>query len=554
MGDKYVIGLDYGSDSARAVIVNTHTGEILSSSVKEYPRWAEGLYCNPQANCWRQHPLDYLHVLEYTIRDVLSTCASSVASNVVGIGIDTTGTTSVFTDRAGVPLSLKKEFAENPDAMFILWKDHTAVREAEMINALCKIFETDFTMYSGGIYSSEWLWAKTLHILHESPEVAAAAYAVVEHCDWIPAVLTGVDDADKIVRSRCAAGHKALWNARWDGLPPKEFFRALHPGLVKFRYTAPTATADTPVGYLCPEWARRLGLNENVVVAAGAFDCHMGAVGANIQPHTLVRVIGTSACDVLVASYQEIGNRTIRGILGQVDGSVIPGMIGLEAGQASFGDVYAMLRRILEWPLRTLGGISSVDLEKACEKIIPALTVEAERIPLDESTLLATDWINGRRTPDTNQKVTGTLTGLTLSASAPLIFRALVEATAFGSRAIVDRFREEGVPINRIVGIGGIARKSPFVMQTMSDVLGMPIDVCRTDQACALGAAMFAATAAGLYPRVEEAAKAMDSGIACCYNPDPTRFKAYDRKYRDYLALCRFTEQLDESRIQIKSD
>jgi L-ribulokinase len=271
-------------------------------------------------------------------------------------------------------------------------------------------------------------------------------------------------------------------------------------------------------------------------------------VGANIQSGTLVRVIGTSACDVLVAPYEEVGDRTIRGILGQVDGSVVPGMVGLEAGQASFGDVYAMFRRILEWPLRNLSGFSDEDMEKACERILPALTAEAEKIPLEESTLLATDWINGRRTPDTNQKVTGTITGLTLSASAPLVFRALVEATAFGSRAIVERFREEGVHIERIVGIGGIAQKSPFVMQTMSDVLGMPIDVCRTNQACALGAAMFAATAAGLYPCVEAAARAMDSGILCSYDPNPAHYEDYDRKYRDYLALCRFTEQLDETR------
>ena len=548
MGNQYVIGLDYGSDSARAVVVDAHTGEVLSTSVKAYPRWTAGLYCNPQANSWRQHPLDYLEVLECTVREALAACDPSVAGQVVGIGIDATGTTSVFTDRAGTPLSLKEEFADNPDAMFVLWKDHTAVREAELINAVCKTSETDYTMYSGGIYSSEWLWAKTLHILHESPDVAAAAYAVVEHCDWIPAVLTGVQDADKIVRSRCAAGHKALWNARWGGLPPESFFRQLDPELVRFRYDTPTVTADTPVGHLCSEWAWRLGLKEDVVVAAGAFDCHIGAVGANIQSGTLVRVIGTSACDVLVAPYDDVGARTIRGILGQVDGSVVPGMVGLEAGQASFGDVYAMFRRILEWPLRNLSGLSDEDMEKACERILPALTAEAEKISPEESTLLATDWINGRRTPDTNQKVTGTITGLTLSASAPLVFRALVEATAFGSRAIVERFREEGVHIERIVGIGGIAQKSPFVMQTMSDVLGMPIDVCRTNQACALGAAMFAATAAGLYPCVEAAARAMDSGILCSYDPNPAHYEVYDRKYRDYLALCRFTEQLDETR------
>ena len=548
MGDQYVIGLDFGSDSVRALVVDARTGEVLSSSVKEYPRWAEGLYCNPAANQWRQHPLDYLETLESSVRGALDACPSGVASRVAGIALDATGTTSVFTDRSGIPLSLKPEFAENPDAMFVLWKDHTAVREADEINALCKSSELDYTMYEGGAYSSEWLWAKTLHCMRSSPDVARAAYAVVEHCDWIPALLTGVTDADKIVRSRCAAGHKALWDARWGGLPPEDFFRKLDPDLVRFRYDAPTVTADTPVGHLCPEWAAKLGLKETTVVAASAFDPHMGAVGANIKPGTLVRVIGTSACDMVVAPYEEVGDRCIGGILGQVDGSILPGMVGMEAGQASFGDVYAMFKRILEWPLRTLSGLAGKALEDAVGKILPALTAAAERIPPEESLLLATDWMNGRRTPYTNQKVTGTLTGLTLAASAPLVYRALVEATAFGSRAIVEHFRREGVSINRIVGIGGIALKSPLVMQTMSDVLGMPIEVPDTTQACALGAAMFAATAAGLYPSVEAAAEAMGPDIACRYEPDPVRTGYYDRKYRDYLALCRYTEQLDETR------
>jgi len=550
MGNKYVIGLDFGSDSVRALVVNALTGEILSQSVKAYPRWAKGLYCDPAANSWRQHPLDYLETLESSVREAVSACKPSVANDVVGIALDATGTTSVFTDKAGVPLSLKPEFAENPDAMFVLWKDHTAVKEAEEINALCKASDVDYTMYEGGTYSSEWLWAKTLHCMRSSPEVAEAAYAVVEHCDWLPSLLVGINDADHFVRSRCAAGHKAMWDAHWGGLPPEEFFRKIDPGLVKFRYTSPTVTADTPVGHLTPEWAKRLGLTTNVVVAASAFDPHMGAVGANVKQGTLVRVIGTSACDMLVASYDEVGDRCIEGILGQVDGSVVPGMVGMEAGQASFGDVYAMFRRILEWPLKTLSGLKGEELDAAFERIIPALTEEAEKIPPEESMMLATDWINGRRTPYTNQKVKGTITGLTLAASAPLVFRTLVEATAFGSRAIVEHFRSQGVEIKDIVGIGGIALKSPFVMQTLSDVLGMPIRVSRTNQACALGAAMFAATAAGVYEKVEDASKAMDAGIAFQYVPNPERAEVYDRKYKEYLKLGKFTEELANNQNQ----
>lgn len=402
---KYVIGLDYGSDSARAVVVNAESGEILSTSVKNYPRWAKGLYCEPSLNQWRQHPKDYLEVLESTVTEALSRCAADVAPNVVGIAFDTTGSTPCFIDGSGTPLAMLPEFAENPDAMFVLWKDHTAIREASEINEACKRSEVDYSMYEGGIYSAEWFWAKVLHCLRNSPEVAAKAWSVVEHCEWLPAVLTGVDSASSIVRSRCAEGHKAMWSEKWGGLPPESFLVGIDPllGGLRERLFEKTETADKPVGRLCPEWAERLGLSTDVVVAGGAYDCHMGAVGAGVKARSLVRVIGTSTCDVMVAPYEEIGDKCIRGICGQVDGSVIPGMIGLEAGQSSFGDVYAMFRRVLEWPLRELSGLEGEALEKACAGIIPELTRAAEKLPLDENSMIATDWINGRRTPDANQ-------------------------------------------------------------------------------------------------------------------------------------------------------
>lgn len=543
--EKYVIGLDYGTDSARALVVNAETGEILGTSVKHYPRWMKGLYCDPKINQWRQHPKDYLEVLEFTVTDALSQCAPGVAKNVVGIAFDTTGSTPAFTDESGIPLAMLPEFAENPDAMFVLWKDHTAVQEAAEINAKCKASPIDYSMYVGGVYSAEWLWSKAMHILRQSPEVAAKAYSIVEYCEWLPAVLTGVKHVKDIVRSRCAQGHKAMWNEKWGGLPPEEFLAGLDPRLAGFRARLfeETSTADQPVGHLTQEWADRLGLSTDVVVAGGAFDCHMGAVGAGVTPNTLVRVIGTSTCDIMVASYEEIGDKCIRGICGQVDGSVIPGMIGLEAGQSSFGDVYAMFRRILEWPLRNLAGLTDEELEKACDKILPALEKEAGKIPLEESTMIATDWINGRRTPDANQLLQGTIAGFTLATTAPMIYRALVESTAFGTKAIVDRFTEEGIRIETVIGIGGIALKSPFVMQTMSDVIGRPIKVCNTDQACALGAAMFAATAAGVYRRVEDAIAVMNSGFSKEYVPDPKRTQAYAELYKNYQSLGRFTEE-----------
>ncbi len=553
MKNKYVIGLDYGSDSARAIIVDALTGEELATAVKYYPRWTEGKYCNPAMNQYRQHPLDYIEVLEATVKESLAKCPAGTAEQVVGIAFDTTGSTPVFTDAAGTPLSLLPEFAENPNAMFVLWKDHTAVKEAAEINKLCKEWKIDYSAYEGGIYSSEWFWAKALHVLRQDEAVRKSAYSIVEHCEWLPAILTGVTKSKDIVRSRCAEGHKAMWHEKWGGLPGEDFLTALDPVLAGFRERlfTETETADKSVGNLTEEWAARLGLTTNVVVAGGAFDCHMGAVGSGVTPRTLVRIIGTSTCDIMISSYEEMGDKLIKGICGQVDGSVIPGYVGLEAGQSAFGDVYAWFKQVLEFPIKQIIGNSSLLdeatkaklVDEACSQIIPALTKEAELIPISESTVIATDWMNGRRTPDANQLLKGTITGLTLGSSAPRIFRALVEATAFGSKAIVDRFRSEGVQIDNVIGIGGISLKSPFVMQTMSDVLNMPIKVCKTEQACALGAAMFAATASGIYGKVEEAQQAMGSGFDSEYSPNANNAKAYEAIYEQYLKVGQFTEK-----------
>jgi L-ribulokinase len=553
METKYVIGLDYGSDSARAIVVNALTGETLATSVKAYPRWSEGKYCNPAINQYRQHPQDYLDVLEATVREALAKSPEGTAEKVVGIAFDTTGSTPAFTDATGTPLAMLPEFAENPNAMFVLWKDHTAIKEAAEINKLSKEWETDYTAYEGGIYSSEWFWAKALHVLREDANVRAKAYSIVEYCEWLPAVLTGATTSAEIVRSRCACGHKAMWHEKWGGLPSEEFLTALDPLLSGFRdrLFTETETADKPVGKLTKEWAGRLGLSTDVVVAGGAYDCHMGAVGAGVTQNTLVRVIGTSTCDVMVASYEEIGKKLIKGICGQVDGSVIPGMIGLEAGQSAFGDIYAWFKRVLEFPIKNIiGQTTLIDEEtkakliaEATDKIIVELTKEAEKIPISESAVVATDWMNGRRTPDANQLLKGAITGITLGTTAPHIYRALVEATAFGTKAIVDRFVSEGLKIDNIIGIGGIALKSPFVMQTMSDVLNMPIKVCNTDQACALGAAMFAATAAGVYTRIEDAIKAMNSGFAKEYLPNKENTEIYQTLYDKYLRLGKFTEK-----------
>ncbi len=534
---KYVIGLDYGSDSARALIVNTENGQEMASSVKYYPRWMEGKYCEPAKNQYRQHPKDYLEVMEATITEALSQCDASVAENVVGISFDTTGSTPALTDANGTPLALLPDFEENPNAMFILWKDHTAVKEADEINELARKWEEDYTKYEGGIYSSEWVWAKVLHVLREDETIKKAAVSWIEYCDWLPAVLTGKTGIKEVKRSRCAAGHKALWHTDWNGLPPEDFLIKLGPELKGFRENLfeETYTSDEVFGTLTREWAEKLGLSTDVVIGVSAFDAHMGAVGAEISANTLVRIMGTSTCDIIVADENEVGDKLIPGICGQVDGSVIPGMVGLEAGQSAFGDVYAWFKNVLAWPLQFL---DNEEQAKAIEdKIIPALSAEAAKIPIEESTILATDWLNGRRTPDANQNVKGTITGLTLGSTAPRIFRALVEATAFGSKAIAERFLENGVKVDSVVAIGGVAKKSDFVMQTLADVMGMPIKVAQSEQSVALGAAMFAAVASGVHKTIEEAQKAMGSGFEQTYIPNPKNVEIYAGIYKKYLAL-----------------
>lgn len=549
---KFTIGLDYGTDSVRSLIVNVETGEEVASAVYNYPRWKKQLYCDSPKNRFRQHPKDYLEGLEYTIVEALKQAPPGVAENVVGISVDTTGSTPVAVDERGVPLSLTPGFEENPNAMFVLWKDHTAVKEAEEINQLAQKWEVDFTKYEGGIYSSEWFWAKLLHVIREDAGVYRAAYSWVEHCDWIPAVLTGNTNPKTLKRSRCAAGHKAMWHEAFGGLPSEEFLVALDPLLsgLRDRLYKETFTVDVAAGKLTPEWAEKLGLSTNVVVGVGAFDAHLGAVGAEIEPYYLSKVMGTSTCDMLIAPMDEVGDKLVSGICGQVDGSIVPGMLGLEAGQSAFGDIYAWFKRVLEWPIQNiLSETKLVDeatkqklIEETSDKIIAKLSEEAVKIPIAESGIVALDWMNGRRTPDANQALKGAIAGLNLSSDAPRIFRALVEATAFGSKAINDRFISEGIRIDGVIALGGVAKKSPFVMQVVADVLDMPIKVARSEQACALGSAMAAAVVAGVYSSTAEAQQKMGGGIETEYHPIPENVEKYKALYEQYQKFGKFIE------------
>lgn len=543
----YVIGVDYGSDSVRALLVNAENGEELAVSVFEYPRWKKGLYCNSAENQFRQHPLDYIEGFEFTVKNVLNQYPD-VANYVKAISIDTTGSTPVAVNEQGTPLALTPEFAENPNAMFVLWKDHTAIKEADEINHVSRSWGgTDLTKYSGGIYSSEWFWAKIMHIVREDAAIEKAAYSWVEHCDWLPAMLVGNLQPSSIKRSRCAAGHKALWHKEWGGYPSTSFLEKLDSKLVKYKDTLcdDTITAGESVGTLTEEWAKRLGLTTDVLVGGGAFDAHIGAVGGEIKPYYLSKVIGTSTCDMLIVPTEETKDILVRGICGQVDGSIIPDMEGMEAGQSAFGDIYAWFKNVIMWPVTNILTDSTLVDEATKEKLIneiasktiAKLTQAAENIPVSESGIIALDWMNGRRTPDANQQLKGVISGLTLGSDAPRIFKALVEATAFGSKAIIDRFISEGVRVDGVIALGGVAKKSSFVMQVLADVLNMPIEVVKSEQTCALGAAMYASVISGVHSDIFEAQKCMGQGIEKIYEPIPDNVVKYQKLYEKYNQL-----------------
>ncbi|AYB35025.1 ribulokinase [Chryseolinea soli] len=547
MNQAYVIGLDYGTDSVRAMIADARTGEEMASSVYAYPRWRDGLFCDPSRNQFRQHPQDYIEGLEATVKACLQQAGPTVRANVKAIAVDTTGSTPVAVNKIGTPLALTPGFENNPNAMFVLWKDHTSVKEAAEINQHALGFDVNYLQFVGGIYSSEWFWAKLLHVLRADTAVRGALYSWVEHCDWIPFLLTGGNNVHALKRGVCSAGHKALWSAEYNGLPPDVFFSSLDPLLKGFtdRLFKETYTADKPAGRLSAEWAIRLGLNADIVVSVGAFDCHMGAVGGQIEPYHLSKVMGTSTCDMMVVPLQDMEDKLVRGICGQVSGSIIPGMMGLEAGQSAFGDTYAWFKDLLLWPLEALlksSSLISPELadklsEELSGKIIPELSRQALALPLDETGELGVDWLNGRRTPDANQLLKGAMTGLNLGTDAPRLFRAWVEATCFGAKAIVDRFNDEHVPVRGLIGLGGVARRSPYIMQVMADVMNMPLRIHRSEQTCAAGAAMFAATAAGLYPKVEDAMHAMGQGFDQEYKPNATAAALYAKRYQQYLDL-----------------
>ena len=529
MPAKYTIGLDYGTNSVRALIVNVANGAEIASAVWNYAHGTAGVILSHDPNLARQHPADYVAGAEITIKQSLASARKSVkgfsAGQVIGIGVDTTGSTPLPVDANGQPLAFLKKFANHPAAMAWLWKDHTGVAEAVEITALAKKMRPQFLAKCGGIYSSEWFWSKVLRCLRVAPEVFNAAHSWVELADYVPAALTGTEHPDKFIAGVCAAGHKAMWNAKWNGYPDAQFLSQLNPklGNLRARLTPRVHSIDRAVGGLTAAWAKKTGLTAGIPVAVGAFDAHLGAVGSGVAPGTLVKIIGTSTCDIAISpNGRKLAD--VPGLCGIVDGSVLPGYFGLEAGQSAVGDIF-------NWWVNYVqpGGknpLSHKQLDEAALKLKPG-----------ESGLLALDWNNGNRTILVDQRLTGLLVGQTLYTTPVEIYRALIEATAFGALTIINRFEEYGVNISQVVNCGGIAEKSAFTMQIYADVTGRPMKISRSAQTCALGSAIAAAVVAGAHRDYATAQKKMTGLKPKIYKPDPKAHAIYRELYPLYRKL-----------------
>ena len=528
MKTQYTIGLDYGTNSVRALIVNVTNGAEIAAAVWTYAHGTQGVILARDPNLARQHPADYVKGAEITIRQALAAAAKSVKgfspAQVIGLGVDTTGSTPLPVDAQGQPLAFQKKFANNPAALAWLWKDHTGIAEAAEITALAKKIRPQYLAKCGGTYSSEWFWSKVLKCLRTAPAVFNAAHGWVELADYVPAALTGTEHPDKFIAGVCAAGHKAMWNAGWNGYPNAKFLSRLHPKLaaLRDRLTPRVHPIDRAVGGLTEAWAKKTGLTAGIPVAVGAFDAHLGAVGSGVAPGTLVKIIGTSTCDIAIApTSKKLAD--VPGLCGIVDGSVLPGHFGLEAGQSAVGDIF-------NWWVNYIRPHG----EKLSHS---ALNDQALKLKPGESGLLALDWNNGNRTILVDQQLAGLLLGQTLYTTPAEVYRALVEATAFGALTIINRFEEYGVKISQVVNCGGIAEKSALTMQIYADVTGRPMKVSRSAQTCALGSAIAAAVVAGAHKNYAAAQKAMTGLKPKVYRPDPRAHAVYKQLYALYKEL-----------------
>jgi L-ribulokinase len=526
---QYTIGLDYGTNSVRALIVNVANGAEIAAAVWSYEHGTAGVILGRDPNLARQHPADYLKGAELTIKQALAAAKKSVkgfkADQVIGIGVDTTGSTPLPVDANGQPLVFQKKFAGNPAAMAWLWKDHTGIAEAAEITALAREMRPQYLAKCGGTYSSEWFFSKILKCLRAAPEVFNATHSWIELSDLVPAALTDTLHPDKFIAGICAAGHKAMYSATWGGYPDKQFLSKLDPKLGALRDRLPkrVLAVDSAVGKLTADWAKKTGLPVGIPVTVGAFDAHTGAIGAGVKPGTLVKIIGTSTCDISVrVNTAKLAD--IPGVCGIVNGSVVPGYFGIEAGQSAVGDIF-------NWWVDYIqpGGkqaLSHRQLDEAASKLQPG-----------ESGLLALDWNNGNRTILVDQQLTGLLVGQTLYTTPAEVYRALVEATAYGALTIINRYEEYGVKISEVVNCGGIADKSALVMQTYADITGRPMKISRSAQTCALGSAIAAAVVAGAHKDFATAQKKMTGLKPKVYKPNPKAHVVYKELYALYKEL-----------------
>jgi L-ribulokinase len=529
MNAKYAIGLDYGTNSVRALVVDTASGREVGTAVWNYSHGKDGVILSRDPNLARQHPADYLKGAEITIRKALADAKKRVRGfkpdRVAGIGVDTTGSTPLPVDARGRPLAFDKRFSKNPAAMAWLWKDHTGVAEAAEITALARKIRPQYLAKCGGTYSSEWFFSKILHCRRTAPDVFAAAHSWVELADFVPAALAGTEAPDKLTAGICAAGHKAMFNEGWGGYPDKEFLSQLDPklGELRNRLCSRVRTVAQAAGRLTAEWAKKTGLRAGIPVAVGAFDAHLGGIGAGVAAGTLVKIIGTSTCDIAVwPNTKKLAD--VPGLCGIVNGSVLPGYFGLEAGQSAVGDIFNWFVNRLQPHGKKIG--SHEEFTRGAAKLQPG-----------ESGLLALDWNNGNRTILVDQRLTGLLVGQTLYTTPAEIYRALIEATAFGALTIINRFEEYGVKIEQVVNCGGIAEKNPLVMQIYADVTGRPMEISRSAQTCALGAAIAGAVVAGVHRDFASAQKAMTGLKPKIYKPDPKAHEVYRELYALYKTL-----------------
>lgn len=549
-----VAGVDFGSDSVRVIIVDILTGERAAKAVSNYTRWQKKLYCDASKNQFRQHPLDYIESFTQCMKSVMDQINPGRKNDLIGIAFDATGSTPCPVNSKGTPLAMLEEFRDNPNAMFHLWKDHTAVEEAKEINYVFSTAQIDYTRYQG-IYSSEWFWAKILHTIRTDEKVKQSAWSWVEHSDWLPSLLIGKTNPENMYRGSCAAGHKALWNSHFGGLPDEDCLEKLDPylALISKRYQSKPQPAGTCLGIISEEWADILGVPEDVIIGGGSFDAHAGAVGAGIRPQTMVKVVGTSTVDMLIEEAKNLEGKDLRAYCGQAEDSIVPGYIGIEASQAAFGDVYAWFSSLLMWPLRELLPESSVIPEVQMSDLFEEISsktirsIEQKAILMGGTDIVALDWFNGRRYPHLNENVKGAIMGLNLGSTAPEIYYALAVSTVFGSKRVFDSFIANGISIERLIMVGGIAKKSPFIMQMMADVLQRPVMVCNEEQVCALGSVIYAAVAAGFFPDVPAAQDALCEPYSINYRPDKENLAGYKEKYQKYLSFGDFVESITDA-------